>query len=130
MGSTREQIADAARKRCKVRDFDLGGGVKVSVRELTRNELKTLNERLFVTGTDGKPSLWDKDGKPVTDGSDGWYHFKPDVDSRREWLAATLTPADAVDDILSDDVPESLKNELVNAARDLSGLTVKDAAGN
>lgn len=125
---TKEQIAAAAKKRCKSKDFDLGDGVKVSVRELTRNELKDLNKRLFILDDKGEPAMFDKDGKPTT--GDGWYHFKEGVDFRREWLKATMTPAEAVDAILSDDVPGSLQKELFEAARKLSGITVEEAAGN
>jgi hypothetical protein len=39
-----------------------------------------------------------------------------------------MTPAEAVEEILSDDVPESLKKELLDIARELSGITVADAA--
>jgi hypothetical protein len=133
MASFKEQVAAAARKRCKTREFDLGDGVKVTLRELTPNQRKALNAALYVLDEKGDMVLFDKKGgeegaKPIATGS-GWPHFKtPDVDYRREWLLATMTPAEAVGEILSDDVPESLKEELLDIARELHGITVADAA--
>jgi hypothetical protein len=131
MASFKEQVAAAARKRCKTREFDLGDGVKVTLTELTPNKHKALNAALYVCDEKGEPALFDKadeSGKPTVAGQ-GYYHFKnTDTDYRREWLLATMTPAEAVEEILSDDVPESLKKELLDIARELSGITVADAA--
>jgi len=126
--STREEIATAARARRRTREFDIGGGAKVVLRELTRKEQIDLNKRLFQTGPDGELLLAKEDG--TLDQKGQFYAMREGVDFRREWLAATMEPADAVDVILADDVPESLKRELVDAARELCGVTVKSAAGN
>jgi hypothetical protein len=131
MASFKEQVAAAARKRCKTQVFDLGDGVKVTLSEMTPNQHKALNAKLYVADENGEPTLFDKPdetGKPITAG-EGYRHFKtPETNYRREWLLATLTPAEAVDEILSDDAPESLKRELLDIARELNGITVADAA--
>jgi hypothetical protein len=133
MASFKEQVAAAARKRCKTREFDLGDGVKVKLTELTPNQNRALNVKLYVTDEKGEPVLFDhpdgdESAKPIIAG-EGWRHFKSaDVNYRREWLLATMTPAEAVEEILSDDVPESLKRELLDIARELNGITVADAA--
>lgn len=130
--STKAQIAAAARAKCQTRDFDLGGGVTISVRELTPNELKALRKRIFATDEKGEIVLFDaagEEGKP-SNADGGWYHIKPGANVVREWLLATMTPAESVDDILSDDVPDSLKDDVYNAARTLNDRTVADAAKN
>jgi hypothetical protein len=126
---TKEQIAAAAHKRFKTKSIDLGDGVSVTVRELTRNEIKALNDRLYEKGPDGKFVVVDEKNQPTT-GEDGFFKFREGVNFRREWLAATMTPCDAIDGILSDDVPGSVQNEILDAARELNGITVKDAAKN
>ena len=131
MASFKEQVAAAARKRFKTREFDLGDGVKVTLRELTPSQHKALNAKLYVVDANGEPTLFDKPdetGKPIIAG-EGYRRFvSPDVDYRREWLLATLTPTEAVSEILSDDVVESLKRELLDIARELNGITAADAA--
>ena len=131
MASFKEQVAAAARSRCKTRVYDLSKDVKLTLAELTPNQRKALNAKLWIVDDKGDPVLYDKadeTGTPITVG-EGFRHFKgPDVDFRREWLLATLTPTEAVDEILSDDVPESLKNELLSIAQELNGITLSDAA--
>lgn len=127
--ATIEEMAAALAQRYQSKKFDLGSGIVLTVRELSQAEKKKLDQRLFECDDYGKPLLFDKDDKLTTAG-EGWQHFKPGVDVRREWLLATLTPVEAVDVVLSDSTPDSFKRELVDTARRLSGLTVQEAAGN
>lgn len=122
--STKEEIQAAARKRAKSKEIDLGDGVRVSVRELTPAERKALNDRLWERGEDGQFLIVDKDGKLAADG--GYWKAKPGVNITREWLLATLTPAEAVDGLLADDVPDSLKTELFEACQAINGVESKD----
>ena len=123
--STREDIKAAALKRRKTKDIPLGDGVTVSVHEMTPAENRSLFDRMWEKGPDGNYLVVDKDGKPSTNG-DGYYMTKPGINVKREWLLATMTPADAVDDILTDDVPDSLKEELFNEARAINGIEPAD----
>ncbi len=117
--STKEEIAAAAAKRFKTKDVDLGGGVKVVVRELSKSEYQALRRRLFIC---------DAAGNPVEKNDE--CEYRPEVHVAEEWLAATMIPAHTVDELLSDSWPDSLKSELYREALKLNGFTVKDAVGN
>src|SRR5574340_510017 len=125
-----DEISAALRKRFKTTAVFLDEEKKISVtvRELTRAERRALNQRLFVTDGKGNPIAVDENDQPSDKGE--FMRFREGVDYRRELLLATLSPVGAVDDILSDDVPESVKDEIVNAARAINGTTIKSAAGN
>ena len=45
--STKQEIAAAASKRFKSEEVDMGGGVKLTLRELSSSERKALDERLW-----------------------------------------------------------------------------------
>lgn len=121
MANTKEEIKAAARKRRKTKEIDIGDGVKVHVHEMTKSERKNLFDRMWEKGPDGNYLVIDKDGKPSPDG-EGFYVTKPGINIDREWLLATMTPVEAVDEILTDDVPDSLKNELSREAREINGI--------
>ena len=59
-----------------------------------------------------------------------YFKLNEGVNLVREWLRATMTPADALEGIMSDDVPDSVRDELFAAARSINGYTVKEAAKN
>ena len=59
-----------------------------------------------------------------------WVHFKPGVSEADEWLAATLEPAYAVEELAAADWPLSLKATLYREARAVNGYTLEDAAKN
>lgn len=125
--STKEQVAAAARKRFKVKEIDLGDGVAVSVRELSAKEHTVLYDKMWEKA-DGKFLTFDDKGEASPTG--GYYKTKEGVNVIREWLMATMSPADAVDDILVDDVPESLKDELFAEARRINGYDTAAIAKN
>jgi hypothetical protein len=120
MANGNEQVLAAARKRGKKKDIDLGDGVQVTVRELSRTERKELYERMFMKGPDDKFIIVDKNDKPTTE--DGFYKVREGVVVMREWLLAAMTPAEAVDGILADDVPDSVKLEIFEEARKINGI--------
>ena len=128
--ATVEQIAAAARKRGKTMMIALGGDVTVTVRELAKKDQDALNAKLFVCGDDGKPMLFNKATPPQPDPAGDTYHYRDGVNVMREWLTATMEPAEAVDAILGDDVPDSVKDEIYQAARKINGVSLQDAAGN
>ena len=117
--NSKEEIKAAVAKKFKTKDVDLGNGIKVTVRELSRGEHNALNRRLYEC---------DAAGVPVA--RDGQYTPRKDVDACHEWLAATLVPVHTVQDLEDDSWPESLKLDLYREALKLNGFTVKDAVGN
>jgi hypothetical protein len=123
MATTKQQAAEAARKRFKTKDVDLGGGVTVTLRELSGPDKTALDHRLWQVGTDGELAVEVKGGKDLLVPVKGAHHAE-------EWLAATMTPAFAVDELLGPDWPDSVKAELVRAAKELNGFTFADAVGN
>ena len=99
--STKAEITAAARKRFKTEDVDLGAGVKLTLRELSRSERKALDERLWKKNADGTPLKDDEGFNTLVDG----VHYV------EEWISAAVTPALTVEDLLLDDWPASLKDE-------------------
>lgn len=118
--STKEELAAAARKRFKTEEVDLGGGAKLVLRELSQSERKALDDRLWKKNPDG---TYLKD-------ADGFNNLKDDVHYAEEWIAAAVTPPLTVDDLLTDDWPASLKDELKAKVQKLCGLTIREAAKN
>lgn len=121
-----DQIVAAARKRGRTKEIDLGDGMKITVRELTPAEEKAMEAKIWITGDDGHPTIFDKpkgnpDAKPVTTG-EGYRHPRDGVNYRREYLLATMEPKEAVDGLLSDEVPESVKAEIFDAAQAVNGI--------
>ena len=53
--SSKEEIRAAVAKKFKTKDVDLGGGVKVTIRELSRSEHNALNRRLYECDAAGVP---------------------------------------------------------------------------
>ncbi len=117
--SSKEEIRAAAAKKFKTKDVDLGGGVKVTIRELSRSEHNALNRRLYECDAAGVPVV-----------RDGQYVPRADVDTCNEWLAATMVPSHTVQELADDSWPESLKLDLYREALKLNGFTIKDAVGN
>ena len=128
--STVEQIVGAARLRVATKKVFLTDDktVFVTVREMTPKEKEAFNAVVFVTGEDGKPITVNDAG--VLDPKGDSYKIQDGVDVRREYLRATMTPVEALDGILSDDVPESVRKDIYNAAREVNGITVDTALGN
>ena len=127
--SSTEEILAAARKRFKTKEIDLGDGAKISVRELTPAERTALDDRLWEKGPDGKFVTVDEKGQPSTEG-EVYYKTRDGADIRREWLLATVTPAEVVPALLGDDVPNSLKDEIFTAARAINGFDPASIAKN
>jgi hypothetical protein len=127
MASTKEQIAAAARGMCRRKDVT-AGTVTFTVRELLPSERAALEARICVCGPDGKPELFPPADNPA--GERVWVHFKPGVSEADEWLAATLEPAYAVEELAAADWPLSLKATLYREARAVNGYTLEDAAKN
>ena len=122
--STKQEIAAAASKRFKKEEVDLGGGVKLTLRELTPDEKKELDNRLWKKGAAGKPIV--EKGK---DGDD--YKILNDgVNFTEEWIAAGNTAGLTVQDLLTNDWPDSLKVELRKKVQNLCGFKIEEAAKN
>jgi len=120
MANTKDQIQAAARKKFKSENVDLGDGVKITLRELTRKDREALNGRLWKRKPDGELEQDDK----------GFLVPVPGAHFNEEWIAATATPALTVEDLLVDDWPDSLKVELRLAAQKINGVTLAEAAKN
>lgn len=119
--STKEEIAEAARNRFKTKDIPIGKkangeDIAVTVRELSPAAKKILEEKLWQRDAEGKFIILDKEGKTPKAGEDGWYQLIDGVGYTREWLLATMQPADSVEDILSDEVPYSVRKEILDEA--------------
>lgn len=125
-------IAEAAKKRFKTESIELGDGLKVVVRELTKKDRLALIARLFITGPDGNPQVFDDKGQPTE--ADGWYKPKEGVVLVDEWLLATIQPpeiaADTIQALRGEDVADSVILDVYNAARRVNGMTVQEAAKN
>ena len=124
----KDQIIAAARKRGRTKEIVLGDDMKVVVHELSPNERKALNDIIFEKKEDGSRVLIDVDGK--LDDKGEYYKVKDGKNLRHEWIRATMTPAEAVDGILSDDVPESVRDEIFSAAQAVNGFEIKEAVKN
>lgn len=124
--STKEQIAEAALKRFKIKDVEIGEGVNVTVREMSAAGEKYLKETLWQRGADGKFIVLNSDGTPSTDGK-GRYKLIEGVNFCREWLLATMIPTDAVDGIMSDGVADSVRDEILSAAQSLNGYGTQES---
>ena len=118
-----EQMTKALAGKFKTETVELALGVKITLRELKRPERDALEKRLWKFGEDGKIILESRDGKMFKTPVDG-AHFN------EEWIAACATPLLTVADLLTEDWPESFKEELTDKARKLNGETVQSAAGN
>jgi hypothetical protein len=127
MASTKQKIAEAAKKRFKTKEIQLVGDAQpgeeviVTVREISPAAMRALKEKLWQRDGDGKFIVVDKDDNPVTTG-EGWYRAMPDVNHDREWLLAAMLPTDAVEEIMSEDVPGSVRDEIVAEAKAINGL--------
>ena len=121
--STKEEVLAAAAKKFKTVDAEIGTGVKVTLRELSRSERDALDKRLWEHAPDGKLAEKDVDGVKM-------LIPKKDVHYSEEWLAATMIPAMTVDELLADEWPGSLKDMLRIKAQNVNGLTIQEAAGN
>jgi hypothetical protein len=117
--NTKEEIKAAARKRFATKEVEIADGVKVTLKEISMAARKALNGRLFVTD--------DATGLPKDE--NGSWTYRDGIHVTEEWLAATMDPAHTVDELLTDDWPESLKMELRRQAMKLNGMNVEDAAG-
>jgi hypothetical protein len=117
--NTKAEIKAAAAKRFKTKEIVIDGAVKVTLREMSTADRNALNARLFVCDESGNPQ--DKDGS---------WTYRGGIYITEEWLAATMTPAHTVEDLLDPSWPESLKLELRREAMALNGITLKDAVGN
>ena len=118
MGSTREQVVSAASAKFKTAVHDMGGGVKITFHELKRKDKDALNARLWKRKPDGQ---FEQDEK-------GFLVPLPDCHFNEEWIAACADPALTVDDLLTDEWPDSLKTELRLEAQKVNGITLEDAA--
>ena len=123
-----EKFLAAARKRGKTETIVLDGDTKVVVRELTPRERLELYGRLFQKTPDGEHVLVDGSGNVSPTGE--YFKVKEGMNVRLEWLRATMTPIDELDVIMSDDVPESLRDEIFSKARSVNGFALKEAAKN
>jgi hypothetical protein len=123
--STKEQIAEAALKRFKTSDVEIGEGVNVTVREMSASREKSLKETLWQRSADGKFLGFNADGTPSTDGK-GRYKLVEGVNFCREWLLATMIPTDAIEGIMSDEVADSVRDEILIAAQLLNGYRSKE----
>jgi hypothetical protein len=119
MANTKEQIQAAAKKKFKTENVDLGDGIKITLRELTRKDRDALDTRIFKRKADGSLEV-----------AEGCYVPVPGSHFNEEWIAATATPALTVEDLLADDWPDSLKAELRLTAQKINGVTVAEAAKN
>jgi len=123
-----EKLAAAARKAFATKQVKIGEGVSVTVRELSRPKRDELNAHIYVIGPDGKPLTHDKDGKP--DPAGATWLYKPGVNVTEEWIVATMDPEVTVEQLMSEDWPDSLKGRIFDAALEVNGLGVKDAVKN
>lgn len=122
--ATVEEILKAARNRGKSKEITLAPGATITVRELSASKKRELYERMYEKGSNGEFVVVDKDGNPSSDGK-GFYKPKEGVRVMREWLLAAMTPVEAVDGILSDDVPDSVQMEIYHEALRLNDIEVQ-----
>ena len=126
--ATKEEIIAAASKKFARKEIPIAPNVSVVVRELSRSEREALNKRLFVTGEDGKPLLFNAQGIADPKGDD--YHYNEGVNYVNEWLAACLDPAFTVEEVAGAFPFQSFKMSLFNETQAINGIDVKTAAGN
>ena len=117
--STKEQISAALKNKFRRKEIPLADGVSVTVREMSRDEHKALNSRLFLC----------VDGEPAAD-KEGMITFQNGAKLIEEWLSATLEPSYTVDELLGNDWPASLKAMLYKEARSVNTSSLEDAAKN
>ncbi len=85
------------------------GKAKISLRELSVAERKTLNETLFEV----------KDGELVED-AEGYYVMRKGVNVHDSWICATATPPFTLADLAN--LPLSLRKRLFDEARKVNGF--------
>ena len=119
--ATKEEIAAAARGKFLTAESKALPGV--SFRELPGPESAALDVRLWQKDAEGNDVVEERGGKKFPVPVKGVHH-------NEEWLAATMTPAFTVDELLGPDWPESLKLDLCREAKNLNGFNLKDAVGN
>jgi hypothetical protein len=118
--STKQKIAEAARKRFKTKEIKIADEVFVVVSEISPAAETALLDRLYEKGADGKFLVIDKDGNPSADGK-GWFKKKEGISIIREWLLATMSPVEAVDDIMNPENPDSLREEIYEEVKAING---------
>jgi hypothetical protein len=131
--STKEQIKARLASNFARTEVDLGEGVKVAVRELSKPSMKAVDDaidarrrQLFKVGADGKL---------IVEG--GKYIYRDDVDPADSdlhtveiFLAASMEPQYTVEELLAPDWPDSLKARLFKEAQAINGMTIQGAVGN
>lgn len=122
-----EKLAAAARNAFKRKKVEISGGVTISLRELSRTEREALHRKLYICGEDGKPMPHRK-GKPDPEGPD--WKFNAGVHPTEEWIAATADPQVTVEQLMTDDWPDSVKDMLRDEAMAVNGITLADAVKN
>jgi hypothetical protein len=117
--ATKEEIAAAARGMFRVKEIEIRPGTFVGLRELTTPERNALDRKLWQVDEAGELKMR----------KEGDDDFLVSVPHNEEWLAATMTPAFTVDELLAG-WPAPLKAELAAEAKKLNTATLKDAVGN
>ena len=120
--ATKEEIAAAAKAKFLTVDVEIAPGLTVTLRELTTVEKRVLDLRLWQAGPDGELLVKPENGKDMLVPVVGVHH-------REEWLAATMTPAFTVEELLAG-WPEPLKLDLYRQAAKINGANLADAVGN
>jgi hypothetical protein len=121
--ATKEEIMAAAKTRFATKEVEIAAGVKVVLRELSVIEEEALDRRLWQRDKDDQPLISTEAGKRLKVAVVGSHYVE-------EWLAATMTPAFTVTELLDSAWPNSLKASLVAEAQKLNGYTIADAVGN
>ena len=117
-----QAIIEAAKKRFKTKQIKLSDDVSVTVRELSPAADRALKEKLWQRDADGKFIVLNSKGEPGRDpDGKGRLQLIEGVNFLREWLLAAMDPVEAVDGILSDEVPDSVRDEIYEEIRAING---------